>query len=221
MALESARTAQFGEGWSALATAAEADGSAHHPLIVRLTAPNPLARDLADAVHALVMLHGRQPGVLDHAMARNAQPAWSGWFEAAVESFVAERALLAKLASAAGPLPSTPGQAESEAAIIAQRHALETLAKSDRSGCAIGAAIAMVIEWRVIRRLLDAAAERFGVATRVCVLPIESETATIVASALEKPATERAMAFGVQQLLAQHRGLWDLLEARASARNHA
>jgi len=32
------------------------------------------------------------------------------------------------------------------------------------------------------------------------------------------PALERAIMFGVQQLLVQHRGLWDLLEARAEAR---
>ena len=34
-----------------------------------------------------------------------------------------------------------------------------------------------------------------------------------------QPSAERAMAFGARQLLAQHRGLWDLLEARASARS--
>jgi len=49
-------------------------------------------------------------------------------------------------------------------------------------------------------------------------LPLAEETATIVAAASESHAIERAMAFGVQQVLAQHRGLWDLLEARASAR---
>jgi hypothetical protein len=32
---------------------------------------------------------------------------------------------------------------------------------------------------------------------------------------------ERAMLFGAQQVFAQHRGLWDLLEARTSARNRA
>jgi hypothetical protein len=32
------------------------------------------------------------------------------------------------------------------------------------------------------------------------------------------PAIERAILFGAQQLLVQHRGLWDLLEARAEAR---
>jgi hypothetical protein len=32
------------------------------------------------------------------------------------------------------------------------------------------------------------------------------------------PAMERAISFGAQQILAQHRGLWDLLEARQLAR---
>jgi hypothetical protein len=34
----------------------------------------------------------------------------------------------------------------------------------------------------------------------------------------ESASFERAMSFGAQQLLAQHRGLWDLLEARKAAR---
>jgi len=141
-----------------------------------------------------------------------------GWIEVALDGFAAERALLAKLASAAGPLPSTPGQAESEAAVAAQRHALDMLAQSDRTGCAIGAAVALVIDWQAMRRVLDAAARRFGITVPACALPLAEETATIVAAASESHAIERAMAFGVQQVLAQHRGLWDLLEARASAR---
>ena len=32
------------------------------------------------------------------------------------------------------------------------------------------------------------------------------------------PGVERALAFGAQQVLAQHRGLWALLESRAAAR---
>jgi hypothetical protein len=32
------------------------------------------------------------------------------------------------------------------------------------------------------------------------------------------PAMERAISFGAQQLFSQHRGLWDLLEARCVAR---
>ena len=48
----------------------------------------------------------------------------------------------------------------------------------------------------------------------------EIEVATIVAALSDSSALQRAMGFGAQQVFAQHRGLWDLLEARASARDH-
>ncbi len=208
-------------GRSIVAALIDADGSHKHPFSHRLASPHVPVRDLADAIHALCMLHGRQPGILDHALARNRQPGIQGWLEVSLDGFATERALLAKLASAAGPLPSTPGQAESESAVVGQRHALDMLAQSDRTGCAIGAAIALVIDWAAMRRVLDVSAHRFGFTPPAYALPLPEETDTIVAAAAEAPAVERAMAFGVQQVLAQHRGLWDLLEARASARDRA
>ncbi|MBX9858937.1 MAG: hypothetical protein K2Y20_05010 [Sphingomonas sp.] len=221
MALEPAFSAHCGPGWSMLTGLVANDGSGRHPMCRRLALPSALARDVTDTIHALGMLHGRQPGVLDHAAARNSHDECAAWLDAAVDGFAAERALLAKLASAAGPLPSTPGQAESEATILAQRHALNTLAQSDRDGCALGAAVALVLDWAAMRDVLVAAAERLGIDVRPGTLPVDQETATIVAAVGERPAAERAMAFGAQQVLAQHRGLWDLLEARAVARNQA
>ena len=220
MALEPAFSADCGPGWNVLAGLVESDGSARHATCRRLAQPNALARDVADAIHALAMLHGRHPGVIDHAAARNAHGECAGWLDAAVDGFAAERALLARLTSAVGPLPSTPGQAESEATILSQRHALDTLAQSDRDGCAIGAAVALVLDWTAIRAVLVGAADRLGIDVRPCTLPLDQETAIIVAAVGERPAAERAMAFGAQQVLAQHRGLWDLLEARTVARNH-
>jgi len=211
--------APLGTGRSIVAALIDTDGSHQHPFPQRLISPHVLARDLADAIHALCMLHGHQPGILDHALTRNHEPGLQGWLDVSHEAFAVERALLAKLASAAGPLPSTPGQAESESAVAGQRHALDMLARSDRTGCAIGAAVALVIDWATMRRVLDAAALRFGVTLPAYELPLSAETDTIVAAATENPAVERAMAFGVQQVLAQHRGLWDLLDARASARD--
>ena len=219
MTLSSASTGQLAQGWQTLQTLIDADGSAGHAMLAALARPNALARDVADAVHALCLLHGRHPGLLEHALRRHPKGAWSGWFELAVQAFAEERALLVRLASAAGPLPSTPGQAESEAAILGQRHALDTLAASDRNGVALGAATALVADWRSIRAVLDAAAERFGLRYGPCGLPDDVETAIVAAAAAASPAVERAMAFGAQQVLAQHRGLWSLLEARASARN--
>lgn len=207
--------------WAELNALAGADGTAAHPMPQRLALRGALARDIADAVHALCMLHGRQPGAIDHAAMRNRSPELAGWFGDAVAGFAGERALLARLTSAAGPLPSTPGQAESEAAILAQHHALDTLAQSDRLGCAAGAAIALAIDWHAIRIVLEAAADRFGVKAPPCDMPPDHDGAAIVGVCASQPATARAMRFGAQQLLAQHRALWSLIEARAAARLHA
>ena len=221
MVIHPAPSSPLGGGWGTIVALTSNDGSTAHPMCARLMEANALMRDVADAVHALCLLHGRHPGLIDHALARNALPACSGWLEEAVAAFASERAVLAKLASAVGPLPSTPGQAESEATILAQRHALETLAQSDRSGCAMGAAIAFVVDWRAMRRVLERAAERIGVTISPLHLPCDSDSATVIATIAERPGPERAMMFGAQQVLAQHRGLWALLEARAVARNNA
>lgn len=188
-------------------------------MLWRLTERGAAQRDLSDAVHALCTLHGRLPGVIEHAASRNTLAAAAEWLAAAERGIGAERAFLARLTSAAGPLPSTPGQAETEAAIAGQRHALDMLAQSDRSGCALGAAAALVLDWQALRNVLDAAAVRFGVAPVAGTLPTERDTVEAIATIAAAPALERAISFGAQQLLAQHRGLWDLLEARASARS--
>jgi hypothetical protein len=132
-----------------------------------------------------------------------------------------ERAYLVRIVAAAGPLPSTPGHAESEAAAHAQRHALDMLAQSDRAGCAAGAALALAIDWATIREVLDAVARRLGLTIPVSTLPLAEETVSVVDALTREPSMERAMLFGAQQVFAQHRGLWDLLEARTSARARA
>lgn len=220
MVFESLNLARAQGSWGIIAALAAADGSATHPIMPKLSARTVSVRDLADAVHALCMLHGRHPGVIEHAAERNAQPLARDWLFAASDAFTEERNYLAKLAVAAGHAPSTPGQAESETAVLGQRHALGMLAQSDRAGCATGAATALLLDWATIRPMLDLAAHRFGITPPECVLPIDNEIATVIATLGETPGVERAMAFGAQQLLAQHRGLWDLLEARASARDH-
>jgi hypothetical protein len=201
-----------------LSTLVATDGSGAHPLVGQLCGRTARRRDLADAVHALCTLHGRLPGVIEHAVTRNVLPAAKPWLEEAEQGFTGERIYLARLTSAVGPLPSTPGQAESEAAIAAQRHALNMLAQSDRAGCAWGASAALVLDWRNLRPVLDMAAARFGVEDAPLLLGRAEDTAAAIARIVVSPAIERAAAFGAQQLLAQHRGLWNLLEARASAR---
>src|SRR3546814_2010092 len=86
------------------------------------------------------MLPGRQPGVFDHAAKRKAHNDARGWLIQAADGFADERTYQTQIAVAAGSVPSTPGQSDSEAAMLSQRHALDMLAQSDRSGCAMGAA---------------------------------------------------------------------------------
>lgn len=198
----------------------QADGSAGHGYLCSAELRNGrfATRNLADAVHYLTSLHGRFPGVVDIAANRVATPGAGSWLVKASDGFAAERNYLTKLVVAAGPQPSTPGQAECEAAVIGQRHALEMLAQSDREGCAIGAAIALVLDWHGLRAVLDIAAVRMSVDIPDCLLPDEQEARDIIALIAKSPSVERAMSFGAQQLIGQHRGLWDLLEARQLAR---
>lgn len=173
------------------------------------------AKNLADAVHFLCALHGRHPGIVDHAAGRAVEPMAREWLAAAADAMIAERSHLARLSVAAGPIPSTPGGTGSETAILAQRAALGTLAQSDRKGCALGAAIAFAADWAAIRPLLDAAGQKFGI-----ILPPSrlGDRETLRAVSDDACQAERAILFGAQQLALQHRALWDLLEARAQAR---
>ena len=172
-------------------------------------------RNLADAIHFLAALHGRHPGIVDHAATRTVEPGGRAWLIQAGEAMADERLDLTRLSVAAGPIPSTPGGAGSETAILAQRAALATLALSDRRGCALGAALAFAADWLSIRTILDAAAERLGVEPRPLTLGKPELLREVADGAV---ASERALLFGAQQLALQHRALWDLLEARQQAR---
>ena len=173
------------------------------------------ARALADVIHFLSVLHGRHPGIVDHAATRTVEPAGRAWLADAAQAMADERVYLARLAAAAGPIPSTPGGTGSETAILAERAALATLALSDRRGCALGAALAFAADWGCVRTLLDAAASRLGVDPRPCRL---GDAALLREVADGAASCERALLFGAQQLALQHRALWDLLEARHLAR---
>jgi hypothetical protein len=196
------------------------EGCARHPYLNTLieSSGRDSGRDLADAVHLLCSLHGRYPGLIEIALQRCPKGPVQEWLNHASETFERERLYLVRLTSAVGPLPSTPGAAETEASLVAARHALETLAMSERDGCALGAATALVGDWRPIRRLLDRAAARAGTEAPAPSLPDESSIIAIIERGADTPATSLALAFGGEQLLLQHRSLLDLLEARAEAR---
>ena len=206
---------------SLLAACVDSHGSATHPWFgsdALLKGPE-ASRNLADAIHFLCALHGRHPGVVDHAATRIVDPAGRAWLQAAIAAAAAERTLLTRLAVAAGPIPSTPGGGGSEAAIQAQRSALATLAQSDRKGTALGAALAFASDWAPVRRVvIEAAAKRLAIEVAPSGFGDEE---MLHAVADEAEASERALLFGAQQLALQHRALWDLLEARACARSSA
>ena len=203
-----------------IAALVAADGTGAHeyadPSIrSRLTEALP---NLADAAHYLCILHGRHPGVIDHAATRTADNAARSWLVQAADAFAVERTLLTQVTVAVGPVPSTSGQNECDATVLQQRHALDMLAQSDRRGCAMGAAIALVLDWGAVRKILESAALRVGIEPRPSLMPTHAAT-LLVADALgaDEPSA-RALQFGARQLLGQHRGLWDLLAARASIR---
>ncbi len=200
-------------GGQVTARVAGVDGSTGNRHLARLLRPTSALRDLGDLCHALCSVHGQRPDMIEGALENAADPVERAWLSHAAEAFADERHYLARLVAAAGPLPSTPGQAQCDSALIGLRHAFAMLARSGRSGCALGAVEALVMEWHVIRPVLDRAADRFHIPGAPCAMP------TSFADVVATPATDRAMAFGAQQLLVQHRGLWDLLESRTAARD--
>lgn len=204
-------------------TLVAADGTAGHPYAAQGaigqngSVLSSLA-NLADAAYYLCMLHGRHPGVIDHAATRSADNAARAWLLQAADAFASERAWLTQVTVAVGPAPSTAGHSDCEAAVSQQRHALDMLAQSDRRGCAMGAAIALVLDWQAVRRILDGAALRMGLEPRLSILPDRAATRAMASAIGGDDSIDRAIQFGARQLLSQHRGLWDLLSARAAVR---
>ena len=219
MAINSASGLRSVSGVEAHFARLAGEGAACHPHALALAAASAsgASRDLADAVHLLCAVHGTFPGLADIASAVSASPA-RDWLRATADSFERERLYLVRLTSAVGPLPSTAGAAATESALVAQRRAIETLARSERNGCALGATTALIHDWQQIRVILDRAAERSGMESPPSGLPDHASIAEAIAVGTDGPACERAMAFGAEQLLLQHRALFDLLEARAGAR---
>lgn len=195
-------------------------GCARHPHLTALVEGSGAhaGRDLADAVHLLCAVHGRYPGLIELALSAAPKGPAQTWLSRAADAFERERLYLVRLTASVGPIPSTPGAAETESSLMAARHALETLARSERKGCALGAATALVGDWWGIRRLLDRAAARAGIEAPAPSLPDEASVVEAIGASLETPSVERALAFGGEQLLLQHRAVFDLLEARAGAR---
>ncbi len=198
----------------------EADGCADHPhRLALLNASGPAAnRDLADCVHLFCALYGRYPGLIEIALAHGPAGPVRDWLREASDAYERERLYLVRLTASVGPLPSTPGAAETEATLVSQRHAIETLAKSERRGCALGAATALMADWPAVRAVFDRAGDRIGMQKPALTLPDAESIVRVIGDGTDGVASERALGFGGEQLLLQNRGLFDLLEARAAAR---
>jgi hypothetical protein len=169
---------------------------------------------IADIAHFLCISHGRHPGIVDHAATKIIDESARSWLIHAINAFASERTFLNKLTVAAGPITRQVGQDTITALLSNQAKSFEMLATSDRQGCAAGAAIAIVIDWQTTRPLLDKAALALGMEPFKFDLPDADMCLHLVNALADTTAKRRAMTFGVEQLLAQQRGLWRLIASR-------
>ena len=192
------------------------DGSLSHEYFTQLLedSSSSQAADLADIAHFFCLMHGRFPGVIDYAAGHSPNEHMREWLVRTGEAFAAERALLTKLTVAAGPIVSTVGQDQCNNVVIGARNALDMLAQSDRNGCAFGAAIALAIDWISIRQVLGHIALRVGLEARPLTMPTLDECHAFLSKFDDDAVMRRAIIFGITQMMAQHRAIWDLMESR-------
>lgn len=157
---------------------------------------------LSEAIHFFALLHAERPSAASVAAGVDASP-WLTRFAAAFDS---ERAWLAR-ATILKALPRRNDLSRHEQLVRGQREAMLTLARSDRAGCALGAVAALACDWPGVRAALSRDPRR----------EFDRSVIDALAAAAVSPAARRAIGFGCAQMLAVHRTLWDLLEARQAA----
>jgi len=193
------------------------------PVLLRELASNISAfngGDVADMAHYLCLLHGRYPGLMDNLADRMVASEDSFYIELA-ERFTAERRLLTDLTVAAGPVGRLVGEDQSMTVVEQLRVAIDLLARSDREGCALGAAAALLIEWKHARPALDAIARRLSVKTTDIDLDDYITRMYERIASHPKERQQRAIIFGINQLTHQHEQFWLLLNNRCAARRAA
>jgi hypothetical protein len=181
---------------------AAAAASRRHPHAARVAAAAADDPARVEAVHFFTLLHAERPSAA--AAAAAADP--HRWVARFAEQFEEDRRWLAR-AAIAGAAPSRSGLTRHELLVRSQREAMLTLAKSDRVGCALGAVSALAADWPAVRATLAQQPPR----------EIDPRIVDSLEAAAMSPAARRAIGFGVAQMLAVHRTLWDLLEARQAA----
>jgi hypothetical protein len=169
---------------------------------------------VADIAHFINISHGRHPGIVDHAAQKIVDPVARNWLIDATDGFAAERQFLNALTVAAGPIRRHVGQDKITALISGQSKNFQMLATSDRKGCPAGAALAFIVDWQQTRPLLERIALHIGMEPPAVRLPSVETCGALANKLAQDDAHVRAMGFGAQQLLAQQRGLWQLIAAR-------
>ncbi|NJM49648.1 MAG: hypothetical protein HC843_01065 [Sphingomonadales bacterium] len=175
---------------------------------------------LADIAHFMCISHGRHPGIVDHAATKIIDAPARPWLVQAMNGFASERIYLNNLTVAAGPISRQAGQEKITAIITAQSKSFEMLATSDRMGTAAGAAIAFVLDWAATRDILDECALSLALEPFDLELPDQDQCQQLTRELGRDKAKQRAMAFGAEQLLAQQKGLWQLIAARHNENLH-
>lgn len=190
----------------------------NHPFIVELAAnPQLYARTtFADVLHHLGLLYGTRPNFFD-IIEVYTPVELRDWLTLARDSFAYERSLVTKLVVAAGPPPARIGQTRVSTAVDSARHALLTLAGSERLGCALGAAGALVLDWAAVGHLLRQIAATLDIEAiqPAYTKPSVTDCYNMLEIAATLPAGERAVLFGFQALLSQHRAFWDIVASRS------
>lgn len=175
--------------------------------------------DLADIAHYLCALHGRYPGVLDHLADRMIGTEHYEWLSGLAQQFAGERALLTNMTVAAGPVMSIASGDNSAATIEQLRCAIDLLARSDRDGCTLGSAGALLADWIAWRPALEAMLPRLGLNAPYFDMAKSLDQLSGIISEIKEPRQNRAIVFGIDQLTHQHDQFWLLLERRQKLRN--
>lgn len=175
--------------------------------------------DVADIAHYLCLLHGRYPGVVDHLADRHIGSDHHALFSKLAGKFATERTLLTNMTVAAGPVTSLAGEDNALTAIEQLRQAIDLLARSDRDGCTLGAAAAVLCDWLSIRPALDMMLPRIGLESPIFAIADDYMQLAAIVESMTEPRQTRAVLFGIDQLFHQHDQFWLLLERRRSLRN--
>lgn len=174
---------------------------------------------IADIAHYLCVAHGKHPGVIEYATSKIVDDCSREWLIEAANGFVRERIYLTDLTVAAGPISRLTGQDETDMLIINQSKHYQMLASSDRRGCPIGASTAFVLDWHNIRPLIDRIALQLNVSIPELAIPSIARTQDLLEIYADSQNIVRAINFGVDQILSQQRAFWNIISARAAARN--